>query len=107
MVEGLASLPSVKLYGPGPDDRDERHGIAAFNVRGVDAAVAAQVLDRRGVAVRAGTHCAQPLLRHLGTDAVCRASIGVYNDERDVDRFLEAAENAQREAVALMTSTML
>ncbi|WP_241963745.1 aminotransferase class V-fold PLP-dependent enzyme [Gordonibacter sp. 28C] len=107
MVEGLAALPSVKLYGPGPNDRDERHGIVAFNVRGVDAAATAQVLDRRGVAVRAGTHCAQPLLRHLGTDAVCRASVGVYNDEGDVDRFLEAAENAQREAVALMTSAML
>lgn len=107
MVEGLAALPTVKLYGPTPGDGNERCGIVAFNVRGVDAAAVAHVLDRRGVAIRAGTHCAQPLLRHLGVEAVCRASLGVYNDERDIDRFLEAVEAAQREAVALATNALL
>lgn len=65
------------------------------------------MLDRRGVAVRAGAHCAQPLLRHIGVEATCRASVAAYTTADDVDRFLEAVEAARDEAVALATSRML
>ncbi len=107
MVEGLEAIPSIKLYGSASNCDDARCGIVSFNVRGVDAPIAARMLDRKGVAVRAGTHCAQPLLRHLGTTATCRASLALYNTEQDVDRFLEASETAQKDAVAYTTSLML
>ena len=107
MAAGLAAMPSARLYGPGPDGAEERCGIVAFNVRGVGADLAARALDRRNVAVRAGAHCAQPLVRHLGAEAVCRASTGVYTSERDVDRFLGAVEAARQDAANLMTSAML
>ncbi|WP_156791160.1 aminotransferase class V-fold PLP-dependent enzyme, partial [Gordonibacter pamelaeae] len=55
----------------------------------------------------AGAHCAQPLVRHLGAEAVCRASTGVYTSERDVDRSLGAVEAARQDAANLMTSAML
>ncbi len=78
LVSGLDSIPSVRLYGPGPNAETPRGGIVSFNVKGVGAAEVAHVLDRRGVAVRAGAHCAQPLLRHIGAEAVCRASVAAY-----------------------------
>lgn len=77
------------------------------NVRGVGADLAAHALDRRNVAVRSGAHCAQPLVRHLGAETVCRASTGVYTSERDVDRFLEAVEAARQDAASLMAAAML
>ena len=58
-------------------------------------------------AVRAGAHCAQPLLRHIGAEAVCRASIAAYTTMHDIDRLLEAVESSRNEAVALATSRML
>ena len=107
MAAGLAAIPSARLYGPGPGGAEERCGIVAFNVRGVGADLAAHALDRRNVAVRSGAHCAQPLVRHLGAEAVCRASAGVYTSERDVDRFLEAVEAARQDAASLMAAAML
>jgi cysteine desulfurase/selenocysteine lyase len=55
----------------------------------------ATILDRHGVAVRAGHHCAQPLMDRLGVAATARASFGVYNDEADVDALVTAIEAAQ------------
>lgn len=107
LVSGLDAIPSVRRYGPGPDDGAKRGGIVSFNVKGVGAGEVAHVLDRRGVAVRAGAHCAQPLLRHIGVEATCRASIAAYTTADDVDRLLEAVEGARDEAVALATSRML
>ena len=107
LVSGLDSIPSVSLYGPGPNAETPRGGIVSFNVKGVGAAEVAHVLDRRGVAVRAGAHCAQPLLRHIGAEAVCRASIAAYTTMHDIDRLLEAVESSRNEAVALATSRML
>lgn len=85
LVSGLDSIPSVRLYGPGPNAETPRGGIVSFNVKGVGAAEVAHVLDRRGVAVRAGAHCAQPLLRHIGAEAVCRASVAAYTTMHDID----------------------
>lgn len=107
MLEGLSSMKHVKRYAaPLGGDPAERCGIVAFNVRGIDAADVAHVLDRRSVAIRAGAHCAHPLMRHLGTRSLCRASIGVYNTERDVDAFLEAVEAAPADAVVAIADKM-
>lgn len=79
--ERLAEIPGVQTYGPGPD----RTGIVAFNLEGVHPHDLSQVLDEDGVAIRAGHHCCQPLMRHLGVGATARASFYVYNDRSDAD----------------------
>ena len=67
-----------------------RLGILSFDLEGVHPHDLAQVLDQHQVAVRAGHHCAQPLVEKLGLAATTRASLGVYNDESDIDRLAEA-----------------
>jgi len=87
--DGLAGIPGLRLIGPGRGV--ERAGLVAFDVEGVHAHDAGQYLDARGIAVRVGHHCAQPLHRRLGLTASVRASVYLYNTEADVDTFLEAA----------------
>lgn len=107
MVAGLSAIPAVRLFGASAGERSPgRRSIVSFNVRGLEAADVSYVLDRRAVEIRAGGHCAHPLMRHLGVRGVCRASLGVYNTERDVDAFLEAVEAAPSEAVCAISSTM-
>lgn len=88
MVAGLESIPGVRVVGPGSGQ--ERIGLAAFDVEGVHAHDVGQFLDSRGIAVRVGHHCAQPLHRRLGLTATTRASAYLYNTTDDVDRFLDA-----------------
>jgi cysteine desulfurase/selenocysteine lyase len=88
----LRELEGVELYGPEGEDRG---GIIAFNVAGAHPHDIATVLDQDGVAVRAGHHCAQPLIRVLGTQATARASFYFYNTEEEVDRFVEAVVKAR------------
>jgi cysteine desulfurase/selenocysteine lyase len=66
----------------------------AFNLKGAHAHDVSTVLDRAGVAVRAGTHCAQPLLARFGVTATCRASFAMYNTMEEVDRLAEAVQKA-------------
>lgn len=73
----------------GDTDRSSRVGIAAFDVEGVHAHDAGQFLDSRGIAVRVGHHCAQPLHRRFGMTASVRASAALYNTDADIDAFLE------------------
>jgi cysteine desulfurase/selenocysteine lyase len=82
-LERLAELPYVTVYGP-PLDR--RGGIVAFNVEGVHPHDVAQILDGQGVAIRAGHHCTQPLLRRLGVPATNRASFYLYSLPEEVER---------------------
>jgi len=89
LYDGLAGIPGLRLIGPGRGI--ERAGLVAFDVQGVHAHDAGQYLDARGIAVRVGHHCAQPLHRRLGLTASVRASVYLYNTEADVDTFLEAA----------------
>ena len=89
LYAGLAGIPGLRLIGPGAGV--ERAGLAAFDVAGVHAHDAGQFLDARGIAVRVGHHCAQPLHRRLGLTASVRASVYLYNTEADVDAFLDAA----------------
>jgi cysteine desulfurase / selenocysteine lyase len=87
----LAELPGVRLMGAG----NRRLAVLSFEVEGVHAHDLATILDRHQVAVRAGHHCAQPLMDRLGVAATARASFGVYNDEADVDALIEAVKAAQ------------
>ncbi|HKP05873.1 MAG TPA: cysteine desulfurase [Microbacterium sp.] len=88
MGEGLRAIPGVRLLGDA--DGAERVGLWAFDVDGVHAHDVGQFLDARGVAVRVGHHCAQPLHRRFGLTASVRASSSLYNTADDVDVFLDA-----------------
>ena len=68
--------------------------IVAFNMAGAHPHDISTIIDRSGVAVRAGTHCAQPLLARYGTTATCRASFGMYNTMAEVDALAEALQKA-------------
>ena len=70
--------------------------IFSFTMAGAHAHDMSTILDQKGIAVRAGTHCAMPLLAHLGVTATCRASFGLYNTEAEVDRLVEALELCRR-----------
>ena len=79
--ERLAAIEGVKLYGPSTD----RAGVVAFTYGDIHPHDLATTLDNEGVCIRAGHHCAQPLMRRLGVDATCRASFYLYNSPDDVE----------------------
>ena len=88
--ERMGQLDFVELIGhPEPS---QHHGVISFNVRGVHPHDVASILDMSGVCIRAGHHCAQPLLTWLGVEnlACCRASLAFYNDQSDVNRLVDA-----------------
>jgi cysteine desulfurase / selenocysteine lyase len=85
---------SLHIYGP--LDVTQRGGAVSFLFEGIHAHDISQVLDEDAVCVRAGHHCAKPLMRHLGVPATTRASFYVYNDEADVDTLIEALAKAQK-----------
>ena len=89
-TERLSKMNSLTLYGTAPG----KGAILSFNIAGAHAHDIATIIDRSGVAVRAGTHCAQPLLARFGVTATCRASFGMYNTLEEVDRLAEALEKA-------------
>jgi cysteine desulfurase / selenocysteine lyase len=93
-LAGLAAIPAVDLYGPVLPA--ERSGVVAFNLRGVHPHDVATVLDYHGIAVRAGHHCAQPLMRSLNVAATVRASFALYNSEAEIDALCEAVDEAGR-----------
>lgn len=90
LVAGLRGLPGVRVLGA------PERAVAAFTVDGVHPHDVATIVDRAGVAIRSGHHCAQPLHGRLGVDASARASLGIYNDAADVDALLEALAGAAR-----------
>ncbi len=90
-VDRLSRIPDLTLVGAG----QRRLGILSFDLAGVHPHDLATVLDRHHVAVRAGHHCAQPLLERLGHPATTRASLGVYNHESDIDALAAAIETAR------------
>lgn len=91
--ELLSELGGVRLLGPDPS---RKAGIVSFMVDGIHAHDIAQLLDRHGVAIRAGHHCAMPLHRKLGCNASSRASFYLYNTLDEVDKLVEALRDAQR-----------
>lgn len=97
-LERLASVPNLEVYGP---PAGERGGVITFNlIRGGELLIhphdLASILDHEGIAIRAGHHCAQPLMEHYGVAATARASFYIYNAEEEVDVLVEALLKAQR-----------
>ena len=86
-VERLSRLEGIEIYGPA--DPAERGAVVAFNYRDIHSHDVATILDRSGVAVRAGHHCAQPLMRELSVPATARASFYLYNQREEVDALVE------------------
>ncbi|GGH39045.1 SufS family cysteine desulfurase [Microbacterium album] len=93
LVDAVLSVPGTRLIGPG--EGAERAGLVSFAVDGVHAHDVGQFLDERGITVRTGHHCAQPLHRRLGVAATTRASAYVYSTADDVARFREALSDVR------------
>ncbi len=92
-LASLREVPDVTLYGP---EGDDRAGVVSFGVGDVHPHDIASILDGEGIAVRAGHHCAQPLMTRLGLTATARASFYLYNDETDVDRLVDGIMTVRR-----------
>jgi cysteine desulfurase / selenocysteine lyase len=93
-LERLTEVPGLRVFGPPASP--ERLGPVSFDLEGVHAHDVAEILDRHGVAVRAGHHCAQPLMERLGVPATARASFGVYTTPEEIDRLVEALLDTRR-----------
>ncbi|MGH2938594.1 MAG: cysteine desulfurase [Solirubrobacterales bacterium] len=93
-LEKLAEVPGLTVFGPprGP----ERLGPVSFEIDGIHAHDVSEILDRHGIAVRAGHHCAQILMDRLGITATARASFGVYTTTEEIDRLVDGLEDARR-----------
>ena len=90
LCEKLQALPYVKIVGP--DDPRAHIGAVSFTVDGIHPHDVSSLLDTKDIAIRAGHHCAQPLLTWMGIESCCRASVGFYNDKTDVDRLVEGLD---------------
>ncbi|OLP59798.1 cysteine desulfurase [Xaviernesmea oryzae] len=91
-TERLSAINALRLIGRAPG----KGAIFSFELEGVHAHDISTVIDRAGVAVRAGTHCAQPLLTRFGVTSTCRASFGLYNTRAEVDALADALDMARR-----------
>jgi cysteine desulfurase/selenocysteine lyase len=92
-LDVLGEIPGIELYGPSPE---RRAGIVMFNVEGVHPHDMAQILDLDGIAIRAGHHCCQPLMRKLGVSATNRASFYLYTLPEEIDRLGAAVHKARK-----------
>lgn len=92
-MEKFAALPYIDVIGP--TDAAKHHGVVSFNVRRIHPHDVASILDMDGVCIRAGHHCAQPLLTWLGVEnlACCRASVAFYNDKHDIDALISGLDH--------------
>jgi cysteine desulfurase / selenocysteine lyase len=88
----LSKINSLKIFGNAPG----KGAIISFEMQGIHAHDVSMVIDRAGVAVRAGTHCAQPLMQRFGVTSTCRASFGMYNTKHEIDVLAEALEKARK-----------
>jgi cysteine desulfurase/selenocysteine lyase len=91
-TERLTGINSLRIFGRARN----KGAIVSFNLDGAHPHDVSTVIDRAGIAVRAGTHCTQPLLARFGITATCRASFGLYNTQEEVDKLAEALISAQR-----------
>lgn len=101
LIEGLQRVPGVKIWGPIDQLKQEGH-LVSFTVDGMHAHDVAAFLDQRGICVRAGHHCAQPLARTMGYEATVRVSFYLYNTIEDVDAVVEGV----RECVAFAAGSL-
>ena len=88
----LRQINSLRIFG----DAKEKGAIISFELEGIHAHDVSMVIDRAGVAVRAGTHCAQPLLKRFGVTSTCRASFAMYNTREEIDALADALEKARK-----------
>ncbi|WP_264572351.1 MULTISPECIES: cysteine desulfurase [unclassified Sphingobium] len=88
--EALRGINTIRLLGP-----EDAAGIVSFVMEGVHPHDIGTILDESGVAIRAGHHCAQPLMAHLGVEATARASFGIYNDESDIEALLRGLDRVR------------
>lgn len=92
-IEEMSKLDDVIIYG---SKKAKRNGVISFNVKDVHPHDTSSILDGGDVAIRAGHHCAQPLMRYLGVNATCRASFYLYNTKEDVDNLIRNLKNVRR-----------
>lgn len=88
METSLANVPGVEIYG----DSKDRSGLISFNLKGHHSFDVGAFLDRYGIAIRTGHHCAMPLVKKLGQSSVCRASIGIYTSSNDIDKLCQGLQ---------------
>jgi len=91
-LDRMRQDPQIHLYGPMEVER--RGGVISFNYGGIHPHDIGTLLDQEGIAVRAGHHCCQPLMRDLGTSGTARASLYIYNERSDVDALMQALRKA-------------
>ena len=89
-TETLSDIGGLRIYGTTPD----KAAIVSFNVEGVHPYDLGMILDKLGIAVRTGTHCAEPVMTHFGITGMCRASFALYNTEEEIDRLAEGVKRA-------------
>jgi cysteine desulfurase/selenocysteine lyase len=89
--ERLSRINSMRIFGTAPG----KGAIVSFELQGIHAHDVSMIIDREGVAVRAGTHCAQPLLQRFGVTSTCRASFAMYNTRDEIDALAQALEKAR------------
>ncbi len=94
LLERLGEVPSLRFVGP--PEPENRGGLVSFTIEGMHAHDIAELANRGGVCIRAGHHCAQPLMRCLGVAATARASVGVYNEPGDIDALIDALIEGRR-----------
>jgi cysteine desulfurase / selenocysteine lyase len=93
-LAGVAEVPGLRVFGP--PRGSGRLGPVSFEIDGIHAHDVSEILDRHGIAVRAGHHCAQILMDRLGITATARASFGVYTTTEEIDRLARGLEDARR-----------
>ena len=93
-IERLSRIDNLKILS----EKDERRntGVVSFDLEGIDSHDVAEFLDREGIAIRGGHHCAMPLMRYLGVKGVCRASFYIYNSKADIDNLVLGIERAKK-----------
>ncbi len=92
-VEQLKKLPFVTVYGA--ESVEKRGALVIFNIEGIHPHDVASILDEEGIAIRAGHHCTQPLMKHLGLGASCRASFSIYNGTEDIDTLVKGIKRVR------------
>ncbi len=92
-MKRLREIPGIRIFGP--PVADHRGGVVSFVLEGVHPHDIASILDAEGIAIRAGHHCAQPLMERLDVPATTRASFYIYNMEEEVDRLVEGLQKVR------------
>jgi cysteine desulfurase/selenocysteine lyase len=93
LLERLAEVEGASIHGT--TDSDQRGSLVSFAIEGIHPHDVAEILGRGGVCVRAGHHCAQPLMRRLGSPASTRASVAIHNTNEDVDALIAGLGKVQ------------